>query len=152
MSDEFIKVRVDLSPDDDGFPPAGAETLWTSPTHDPEVFRVDSIPVFVEDLAIGDEIHILHEGDELVFDGLFRASQHSTIWVIVEDAYLSDDVWRRELRESLRTLGCESEWDDVHGIIAVDVPPESHIDEVESRLRQEEARGTADYAHGCLRH
>jgi hypothetical protein len=152
MSEEFAKVRVDLEPDAEGYPPVGAETIWTTPCQEPDIYRVDSIPVFAHDLAVGDMIRVRREGDESIFDEVVASGGHSTVWIIVEDDRMDDHAWRTELREFLRGMGCESEWDDVHGIIAVDVPANASIDAIEARLADEEARGNAEYAHACLRH
>ena len=80
-------MRVDLEPDADSYPPADAETLWATPTDDPTIVRIESIPVFVENLAVGDEVLVHRDNDGLVFDGIIQSAGNSALSIVVEDDF-----------------------------------------------------------------
>lgn len=111
------KVWFTLTQDEDGWPPAESEGLWTIPRGDGS-FEIDNIPLFLLGLAVGDVVRA--EPDQhgkLWFAELVERGSHSTIHIMCTD---EDDV--PTARAELDKLGCSSEDSPLERLFAVDVP------------------------------
>ncbi len=149
--DGQVKVHADLDVDD-GYPPVDVESLWCLET-EPGHFVLDNIPVFLLGVALGDVLETsldLDTGTRRVH-GVARSGGHSTLLAMfAADPVVPAEVG--ELREDLRSLGCESEYDAGHGIAAIDVPPDVAITRVEELLNGREVNGQIHWWVGVLRH
>ena len=52
-SERYVKLLFPLEQDEDGYPPAAAETLWAVREGE-GLFRLDNIPIFATGVALGD--------------------------------------------------------------------------------------------------
>jgi hypothetical protein len=65
--DQYVKVLFDLEQDEDGYPPAAAETLWAVQVGD-GLFQIDNIVQavreFVRQLGCASELTLLRQGPD----------------------------------------------------------------------------------------
>ncbi len=120
------------------------ESLWVIEVDGGYV--IDNIPFYAMEVAHGDTVKArVDEDGALWFDGLVKASGHSTIrlWFAREE-----DV--QPTRESLLALGLGTEVSDRSRLVAVDVPPEVRYETVKAVFDDGEAKGVFEYEEACL--
>ncbi len=114
------------------WPPVSVEWLWFVPTADG--MKLQSCPLFVSELSVGDEIIVELDEDSCVRKWHHRERSHrSTVWVLRVSS-TADPAHLAPLRE----LACNTSWSSQVGVASVDVPPEvdiSRFDEVIESLR-----------------
>ena len=126
--------------------PSGAdvESLWA--VKGDEGYTIDNIPFYAREVALSDVVAARSDMDgALWFDGLVRASGHSTVRLWFERA---EDV--SGVRSRLRALGCPSELSELPRLVAVDIPPEVPYEKVKILLEQGEADKVFEYEEACL--
>jgi len=128
---QHVKVLFRLEQDEDGYPPASAETLWA--------LR------FATDIAVGDVVSAEHEAGMLRYNEVVQPSGHSTYRVVV---YNHDEV--PEVRGLFKQLGCSTEQSHLRGLIAIDVPPSVSRDELKRVLDSGREQDRWDYEEACL--
>lgn len=143
---DYVRVHFELTPDEDGYPPVGVETLWVAPTQSPREYVIDSIPFFVRDATVGDTIAVREEDGQRWFDRVVAESTSSLIRVI---AY--DRTYAPAVRDQLHALGCSTEYDGHHNLIAVDVPGTTSLARVQEFLAQEASADRIGYEEPILR-
>jgi hypothetical protein len=112
-----VRVSFDLERVD-GWPPVAAETMWCEPLGLFR-YRIDNIPFFVRRIALDDVVFATGRGLPLRrFQRLHRYAGHCTIRLIPNNAA---DV--ATIRAELDALGCDTEFDGDHKLVAIDVPP-----------------------------
>jgi hypothetical protein len=76
-------VVFELEVDEDGWPPVGGERVWAFDLGD-DLYRIDNVPWFVRDLAVGDVVVAVPPGPENhpVFRRIHTRSEHLTIRII----------------------------------------------------------------------
>src|SRR5262245_3626053 len=80
----YVRIRFELEePDEHGWPPAGAETLWAQRVGDNE-YEIDNIPFYVRGVSAGDIVSVSEKEGALVFQSVLKDSGHSTIRVIIK--------------------------------------------------------------------
>ncbi len=141
------KVFFELEQDDDGYPPAAAESLWGLPTSAHDRFIIDNIPFFVDDVAMGDHVKVDNRNGQLWFVRLLKSGGHSSLRVFVED---EDEATR--LRDGLAALGCPSERDSGRTLISIDLPSSVPYQRVVALLEEGEEKGLWEYFDGVVRH
>lgn len=57
-----VAVTFGMTPDEEGWPPIGSETLWAQPLGEGR-YRLDTVPFFVPDLAVGDVVTAAPDDD-----------------------------------------------------------------------------------------
>ena len=105
-SNSRVKIYFDLAPDENGYPPAKSEFLWSIPTQR-GTYLIDNIPFFVRDISLGDEISAKKEGGQLHFAKLLKKSRNSTLRVLLKKPGRTG-----ALRKQLAAFGCGSELDE----------------------------------------
>ena len=97
---KHVKILFEIEGQDE------VESVWAIPVEDG--YQLDNIPFHAREVALGDVVRVTKEADgALRFDGLVRASGHSTIRLWFASA---GDV--QGTRDELRRLGCPSELSD----------------------------------------
>lgn len=120
------------------------ESVWATPVEDG--YQLDNIPFYAREVALDDVVRVTKDADgALRFDGLVRASGHSTIRLWFASA---DDA--QGTRDELRRLGCPSELSDLDRLVAVDVPPDVAYDDIKAKLDASEKAGVFEYEEACL--
>jgi hypothetical protein len=140
------KIHIRLEKDDDGYPPAGVESVWGQPTDTPAEYVVDNVPFFARCATLGDVVQVAEDDQGLWFVGVVRRSGNSLIRVVFFDRSLATSV-----SKALVDLGCSTEYLAAYGLLAVNVPPEVGLGDVQSYLNTEAGKGALDYEEPLLR-
>lgn len=141
------RIQIELSPDEDGYPPFKVEGLWAELV-DEDVYIVDNIPFYAYGLSSGDAVRVVSkDGQDLWIDSVVRPSGNSVFRISVED-----EEERAVVRSELLQLGCSSEIDAKMGIIAFEVPVTRSIAPVLTYLVEGKDIGRFDFEEGVLRH
>jgi hypothetical protein len=141
---DWVKVVVTLEKDEDDYPPAGYENLWTQPVGG-GLFRIDNIPFFAKSIAWGDIVSAIPEQGLLKFKEVVKPSGHSTLRLIVYDEAEVPSVL-----EQFGKLGCTNEKSHIPGLIALDVPPSVSLEALRQVLDSGMEQGRWDYEAACL--
>lgn len=142
--EEYVKILFELEQDEDGYPPASAETLWAVKVGE-GLFQIDSIPFFVLGIAVNDIVSGLPEEGVFRFKEVVRPSGHSTLRVVVYDA---SDV--PAVRELFKQRGCSTEQSHLPRLIAIDVPPTVSLEELKQLLDAGREQNRWGYEEACL--
>lgn len=145
MSDLFKKVLFRLEQDENGYPPASVEGLWTQAVADG--YRVDSIPFHAYGIAPGDIISIRHTGDQAWFDALQQSAGASVFRVVVKPPETVEQV-----HAALTEFGCTCEVEKAVRMLAVEVPATRSADTLLYYLLTQREAGILDFEEGVLRH
>lgn len=143
---ERVKIAFRLEQDEDGYPPAGWETMWAIPLGGGR-FRLDSIPFFAWLVSCDDVVRASPSEGMLLFDAVAEAGGHSTIRVIA-----FDDEVVPGLRVEQARLGCSTELSHVPCLFAVDVPPDVSCKGVIDLLSAHAAEGIVELEESCIQH
>ncbi|MDY7233259.1 DUF4265 domain-containing protein [Hyalangium rubrum] len=143
-SDQYVKVLCDLEQDEDGYPPATAETLWAIRVGN-GLFQIDNIPFFVHGIAVNDIVSATPEEGVFRYKEVVQPSGHGTIRLIVSE---TSDV--QAVRDLFRQLGCSSELSHLPHVIAVDVPPSVSLQELKKELDAGQDQDRWGYEEACL--
>jgi len=144
-----IKVLFRLEPDEDGWPPSTAETLWADPLGNDE-YRLDNSPFYVRGVSNQDVV-IAHEDDSdefhrLVFSRVARRGGHSTYRFILHHGKI-DDARNQKYWTQLATLGCS--YEGMNGLLfSVDVPPGADVAQVYRILEEGENEDVWGFEEG----
>lgn len=148
-SARLVKVRYRLVQDNDGWPPATSEDVWAELV-EPEVARVDNIPWFVQNLAVGDLIKVAE-----IEDGIFRPVQrirwsgNCTIRIIplrLEGQFDSIE----KVIDLFQLHGVSVEGIRQYGILALSIPSDADFGTIKRLLASGEERGIWTYEEGCV--
>jgi Domain of unknown function (DUF4265) len=143
-----VRVQFRLQTDEDDYPPASVESIWATPVAESDEFVIDGIPFFVRDATVGDRIRASIDSDGIAwYDSVVGRAGHSLLRVVFFDLSAGDAV-----ASTLRQFGCSFEWLRQRNLLAVDVPPETSLDEVQRYLASTAERGVIDYEEALLRH
>jgi hypothetical protein len=140
---ESIHVYVKLQQDADGYPPFEAEEIAAS-SLDNGRCRIDGIPVFVDGLACGDVVEVVHvQGDTRIWaTQVLESGGHWTVRVL---------PWKPEALHSVAhhfmRLGCKANATQF-GLVAVDVPPNVPARRIMSALEHGKVAGEWDFDLG----
>ena len=139
---EHVKLRFEV--DGSTSEEFEVESLWALKRD--YGLELDNIPFYARGVALGDVVASRTDAEgALWFDGLIKASGHSTIriWFTREE-----DV--QPTRAALHALGCDSEVSNLPRLVAVDIPPAVPYDRVKTLLDEGETSGLFEYEEGCL--
>lgn len=140
------KVIFALEQDKDGYPPVGYESAWVVDLGEGR-FLVDSIPFFAREATLGDTITAAEENGELRYADTIERSGNSLFRVVYFEG--TDPS---EIRRALSSLGCSTELNDVHRLIAVNVPAEVRLKDVRAYIEPGFSSGRWDFEEAILRH
>lgn len=141
-----VKINFKLQPDADGYPPIAVESLWAKPIGGQ--FEIDSIPFFTRDATVGDLVRAVPDSTgTLWFESVEQSSRRSLIRVV----FVEPDCEQSAV-VSLKALGCGTEGMKAFKLLAVDVPANVDIGDVQDYLRAEASAGRLDYEEALLRH
>jgi hypothetical protein len=142
----MAKVFIKLTKDADGYPPFEVESVWAVKVAE-ELYRLDNIPFYAYQATFGDVVRAVEEEGNPWFVERHSASGNSLLRVIVFAGHDSEP-----LRKSLRELGCDNEQAWPGGLIAVNVPQETRLDDVRAILDAGLEEGWLEYEEAILRH
>lgn len=140
-----VKINFRVQVGSDGYPPVTVESLWAQPVEDGYI--IDNIPFFSKDATSGDRIRAqLGDADALWFSGILERSGNSLIRVVFFDL-----LYEEALATKLKEMGCGTERMPQFKLMAVDVPREVNLAEVQLFLRSKASEGVLDYEEPILR-
>lgn len=145
MTDQ-VKVFFHLKQDEDGYPEVSAESVWAKPTERADEYILDSIPFFIREATIGDSLKALKEDGVLWFDSLLLGSGNSLIRVV-----FFDNCSKGKVNEKLNAMGCSTEYSKDHNLLAVNIPAEVDLSDVQAYLQSESDLGKIDFEEPILR-
>lgn len=143
-SGAHVKILFDLEQDEDGYPPASAETLWAIQVGQ-GIFKVDNIPFFALGIAVEDVVSAVPEEGVFRFKEVVQPSGHSTLRVVVYDP---SDV--PAVHALFKQRGCSTEQSHLPRLIAIDVPPAVSLDELKQVLDSGREQERWGYEEACL--
>ncbi len=150
--EKMVKVGFKLDRDADDYPPADWEWMWASRVGD-STFKIDNIPFFAKLISSGDIVAATQTNTGLIFQKLVQPSGHSTVRVVILREGRNDEqvgAAVKDIRQSLRAMGCSTELSHLPNLIAVDIPPEVNYRVVSEFLSQKEQDGLLEYEEACL--
>jgi hypothetical protein len=80
-TEQYVKVLFELEQDEDGYPPASAETLWAIKVGE-GLFQIDNIPFFAYGIAVNDIVSATPEEGVFRYKEVVRPSGHSSHRVV----------------------------------------------------------------------
>jgi hypothetical protein len=146
---DYVRVRFQLRPDDDGWPPVASEGVWAVPL-DGDVVRLDNIPWFARNVASGDTFRTSTDSDGVRWAADKLAwSGNCTVRVIpFPDGALAGS--RQAVLDAFAPLGVDGEGLQQYGIVALNVPPDADLGAVKRLLGQGVEDDWWDYEEGCI--
>lgn len=141
-----VKIHFKLVQDDEGYPPVSVESVWAAIGPSGSGYVLDSIPFFAQRATLGDLVSAREGEGVLWFEEVRARSRNSLV-----RAVLFEPARCEEIRRALGDLGCQTEWDQPHKLIAVNVPPSTPLRAVETYLDERLAAGWLDYEEPILR-
>ena len=145
----MIELMFKLEQDEDDWPPVGAEGLWCQPVN--SLYRVETCPLFVKGISVGDLIEAEADEDGRVFQfTVAEPSANSTVWLIFWDRSAINPTL-----QALRSLGCDTtgppEGTDAK-ICSVNVPANVDFTKVDAVLQPLEQPERIAVAYPSYRH
>lgn len=119
------------------------ESVWA--TKQGEYYRIDNIPFLASNIGLHDIVSVEEEDGALYFDELVKASNHSTIQMIIFD---EGEV--ALIGKELENIGCTWEGSHLKNLIAIDVPKEVPYIIVKEYLDKGENENRWSYKEACL--
>lgn len=144
LIEQYVKILFALEQDEDGYPPASAETLWATQVSE-GLFKIDNIPFFVLGIAVNDIVSAAPEEGAFRFKEVAQPSGHSTIRIVV---YEPSDV--PAVRALFKQLGCTTELSHLPRLIAVDVPAAVSLEKLKEVLDSGRDQERWGYEEACL--
>jgi hypothetical protein len=141
-----VRVLFRITRDQDGYPPTDYETLWAFHVAK-NIYQIDNVPFYVRDLSLGDQVSVIREGGDIVFEGIVAQSSHSSVRVMVRNP--ADLL---AVKNALASLGCEGEVNKQLNMIALDVPDTADISAVFDLLDGKYAKGVLDFEESSVRY
>lgn len=140
-----VKINFKVQVGSDGYPPVAVESLWAQ--HVEDEYIIDSIPFFTSDATSGDRIRAqVGDEDALWFAGIVERSGNSLIRVVFFDLTCED-----VLAAKLKKMGCGTERMPQFKLMAINVPSEVDLAEIQAYLSDRNSAGLIDYEEPILR-
>lgn len=134
-----VKIVFEIEQDADGYPPVRVESVWAIDRGGGR-FEIDNIPWFVKVATVGDVVGVERRDSELVFAEMLEQSSNSLIRILC-----ARHVDPQAVRADLSALGCESEYDGDHNLVALSMPASAPADDVWQYLDSREASGDLEF-------
>jgi Domain of unknown function (DUF4265) len=142
---EKVKILFRLQKDEDGYPPAEIESLW-SDRLDNDTYALDNIPVYLRGISEKDIVGGINVEGEIFYSHFIEASEYSTYRIMLNDS--GDD---REISQRLISMGCSIERSNIPRLIAVSVPPYEDADAIHDYMVAQENNGKFEFEEAALR-
>ncbi|TWF92913.1 DUF4265 domain-containing protein [Saccharopolyspora dendranthemae] len=143
-----LKVIFPLTPDDDGYPPVSAESLWAEQAGEEGVCTLQNTPFFAWNVSNGDRVHVAPDEQGATYVAVISRGGHTTVRLIE----LDDGEGFENLLAELVRAGCGVERSNLAGLVAVDVPPGVDLDLVRGLIQPGVDEGLWDAEESCIQH
>ncbi|MFE6920138.1 DUF4265 domain-containing protein [Nocardia sp. NPDC057663] len=145
---DYVRVVFRLPDDPTGWHSFATERMWAVRVDETRV-RLDNIPFHARDVACGDVLAVEADDDGVLWAGdVLESSGNCTIRVIPADGCLRAEV-RQAVLDAFEPLGVDGEGSRT-GLVALNVPPSSDIEETKATLAQGHADGLWFYDLGSV--
>lgn len=141
-----VKVHFRLAQDDDGYPPVAVESVWAQAGPHAREFVIDNVPFFAREATLGDTVLVTEDEGHRWFDTVVLRSTNSLVRVVFFDRTIVERVSNR-----LTVIGCSTEYLREHKLLAVNLPHEVKLTDVQAYLKSEADQGTLDYEEAIIR-
>jgi len=141
-----LRIHFRLEQDEDGYPPVAAESVWAQPGLIPGQYVIDNVPFFVREATVGDTVSAQEEDGLRWFSSLISRSRNSLVRIV-----FFDKSRVKATSEHLVAMGCSTEYLREHSLMAVSVPAEVALADVQAYLQSEADSGSIDYEEPILR-
>lgn len=149
--DNSVRIRVETPPNEDGYPPSGAEWLWAERLPDGN-YKIDNIPIYARNVSDSDVVSANSIDGVLEFDKVVERGGHSTYRVVLEKAASLEDPEVLPYWRPMADLGCGFEGFAKTRLFAIDVPPEADITKVYAQLERGLQDNVWDFEEGMYEH
>lgn len=132
----------------DGWPPVASERLWAFDLGN-GLYRVNNVPWFVRNLAVDDVVSAVATsvGTYPEFREVVEPSAHVTVRLVVfRRGPLNGEL--QPVSDVFGRLGAYAEGAEQYGIVALDIPPEAPLRQIQDRLLLGEADGSWEREEG----
>jgi hypothetical protein len=119
------------------------ESVWATKIN--ENYRIDNIPFFAKNIALGDIISVEDDNGELYFDRLIEASGNSVVRLVIFDEKEVDNIGNELVK-----LGCGWEGSHIKSLISVNIPKDVSYKKVKEYLDLGEQKKVFEYQEACL--
>jgi hypothetical protein len=143
---ELVKIHFRLRQDEDGYPDIAVESVWAKPSVASGEYVVDNIPFFIRDATIGDTLKAHEEDGILWFDCLTRRSSNSLVRVV-----FFNRECKPRIAQELAYTGCQVEYFEKYNLLAINIPGDVKLSDVQAYLGREAEAGNIDYEEPILR-
>jgi hypothetical protein len=139
------KIHFVIEQDEDGYPPVGSESVWGREDKEGH-FIIQNIPFFIKAATFEDVIAATVEDGALQYKATVKPSTNSLLRVV---CYRDTDPV--EVCAQLEQLGCSTELAAMYSLIAVNVPSEVRLRDIEMMLDHGVKENRWDYEEPLLR-
>ena len=140
------KVHFQLVQDEDDYPPVAVESVWAQAAPNAGEYVLDNVPFFAREATLGDVVRVREVEGNLFFEKVVRRSDNSLVRVVFFDRTCFEKV-----NERLISFGCSTEFLSAHSLLAVSIPDNVKLVEVQAYLQSEAHAGSIDYEEPILR-
>ena len=119
------------------------ESIWASKVG--KYYRIENIPFFIKNIALGDLVAVESDGGVLYFDSLIESSGNSVVRLII---FNKNEVLR--IGEELVKLGCGWEGSHLENLISVNIPKNIPYSKIKIYLDKGESDKQWEYQEACL--
>ncbi|GAD83570.1 hypothetical protein NCAST_20_01380 [Nocardia asteroides NBRC 15531] len=145
---DYVRVVFRLPDDPSGWHAFGTERMWAVRVGESRV-RLDNIPFHARDVACGDVVAVTADDEGTLWAGeVVEPSGACTIRVIPAEGCLRAEV-RQAVLDAFEPLGVDGEGSRM-GLVALNVPAGSDLEEVRATLAQGRADGLWCYDLGAV--
>jgi hypothetical protein len=143
---ERVKIFFQMQQDEDGYPPITVESVWAKPAPTSGEYVLENIPFFFREATFEDTVKVREENGQLWFDGLANHSSNSLVRIVFHDRECEPRI-----EQELAKLGCEVEYFEQYNLLAVSIPGDIKLSDVQAYLASEADAGTIGYEEPILR-
>jgi uncharacterized protein YpuA (DUF1002 family) len=137
-----VKILLTYTDDENNYQ---IESVWAIPTGN--YYKIDNIPLFASNIALGDIVSVEKEGEELHFKKLIKRSGNSVIQMIIFKEKNTQKVGK-----DFENLGCNLEGSHIKNLIAIDIPKNIDYKKIKKDLDNGVKHKLWSYKEACLAH
>ena len=157
MKTKTEPFRIPLPLDPNSWHGSSSEGIWVfmvKPHGDKAIVEVGNVPFFSKAVSLGDKIVVAFKNGQVVFDGIAKRGGHSTYRIFFQNPDDDKKSDCKQIISALEKLGCSSEKTYTNGgrLYALDLPPDTDIDEVHAIIESARNRGLLFGEQGHVGH
>lgn len=119
------------------------ESLWA--TKRGELYEINNIPFFINNIALKDIVSVEIDEDDLYFENLIKESGNSTIQLVS-----FTESSQEEIGSKFEKINCSWEGSHLPNYISINIPRETNYLRVRQLLDEGVDQGIWDYKEACI--